>query len=302
MKKIFSIFGPTGIGKSSLAIELAKKIDGEIIGVDSRQIYNGIPIGTAQPDSSQLNEVPHHLIGIKKLSEKISAGEYVELIDNKIDKIIQKNKFPILCGGTGLYFKSLKDGIFEGSHTNEDIRSRLEKEYEIDKEKLFRSLQKIDPDYSNKVHINNKKRLIRALEVFETTGKPMSENFDALSKNSRYANDFYFVNLKMHNDLLHPRILKRIKCMIDDGMIDEVEEIIQRKINISHIDYIGFKEISSFLNKEISINEAIEKIFVRTRQYAKRQKKWFNVNAYDISFDLHEISKNDIVDKLIQIN
>ena len=302
MKKIFSIFGPTGIGKSSLAIELAKKIDCEIIGVDSRQIYNGIPIGTAQPDSSQLNEVPHHLIGFRKLNEKISAGEYVELIDNKIDKIIQKNKSPILCGGTGLYFKSLKDGIFEGSHTNEDIRSRLEKEYEIDKEKLFRLLQKIDPDYSNKVHINNKKRLIRALEVFETTGKPMSENFDASSKNSRYANDFYFVYLKMHNDFLHPRILKRIKCMIDDGMIHEVEEIIQRKINISHIDYIGFKEISSFLNKEISINEAIENIFVRTRQYAKRQKKWFNVNAYDNSFDLHEISKNDIVDKLIQIN
>ena len=302
MKKIFSIFGPTGIGKSSLAIELAKKIDGEIIGVDSRQIYNGIPIGTAQPDSSQLNEVPHHLIGFKKLNEKISAGEYVELIDNKIDEIIQKNKSPILCGGTGLYFKSLKDGIFEGSHTNEDIRSRLEKEYEIDKEKLFRSLQKIDPDYSKKVHINNKKRLIRALEVFETTGKPMSENFDASSKNSRYANNFYFVYLKMHSDFLHPRILKRIKCMIDDGMIHEVEEIIQRKINISHIDYIGFKEISSFLNKEISINEAIENIFVRTRQYAKRQKKWFNVNAYDNSFDLHEISKNDIVDKLIQIN
>jgi len=302
LKKIFSIFGPTGIGKSSLAIELAKKIDGEIIGVDSRQIYNGIPIGTAQPNSSQLNEVPHHLIGFRKLNEKISAGEYIELIDNKIDKIIQKNKSPILCGGTGLYFKSLKDGIFEGSHTNDDIRSRLEKEYEIDKEKLFRLLQKIDPDYSNKVHINNKKRLIRALEVFETTGKPMSKNFDASSKNSRYANDFYFVYLKMYNDLLHPRILKRIKCMIDDGMIDEVEEIIQRKINISHIDYIGFKEISSFLNKEISINEAIENIFVRTRQYAKRQKKWFNVNAYDISFDLHEISKNDIVDKLIQIN
>ena len=302
MKKIFSIFGPTGIGKSSLAIKLAKKIDGEIIGVDSRQIYNGIPIGTAQPNSSQLKEVSHHLIGFKKLDEKISAGEYIELIDNKIDKIIQKNKSPILCGGTGLYFKSLKDGIFEGSHTDEDIRSRLEQAYEIDKEKLFRSLQKIDPDYSNKVHINNKKRLIRALEVFETTGKPMSENFDASSKNSRYANDFYFVYLKMHNDLLHPRILKRIQYMIDDGMIDEVEEIIKHKINISHIDYIGFKEISSFLNKEISINEAIENIFVRTRQYAKRQKKWFNVNAYDISFDLHEISKNDIVDKLIQIN
>ena len=302
MKKIFSIFGPTGIGKSSLAIELAKKIDGEIIGVDSRQIYNGIPIGTAQPNTCQLKEVPHHLIGFKKLSERISAGEYIELIDRKVDEIIQKNKSAILCGGTGLYFKSLKEGIFEGSHTNENIRRRLEEKYEIDKEKLFKTLQKIDPDYSNKVHINNKKRLIRALEVYESTGKPMSKNFDSLSKNSRYANDYYFVYLKMNNDSLHPRILKRIKYMIDNGMIDEVDEIIKRKINISHINYIGFKEISSFIKKEISINEAIDNIFVRTRQYAKRQKKWFNMNNYDISFDLHEISKNDIVDKLIQIN
>ena len=302
MKKIFSIFGPTGIGKSSLAIQLDKKIDGEIIGVDSRQIYNGIPIGTAQPNPSQLKEVPHHLIGFKKLNERISAGEYIELIDEKIDEIILKNKSVVLCGGTGLYFKSLKEGIFQGSHTNEDIRNKLEEEYDIDKEKLFKTLQKIDPEYSNKVHINNKKRLIRALEVYETTGKPMSKNFDSLSKNSRYANDYYFVYLKMNNDLLHPRILNRIKCMIDDGMINEVEEIIKRKINISHINYIGFNEISSFINKEISINEAIEDIFVRTRQYAKRQKKWFNVNNYDISFDLHEISKNDIVDKLIQIN
>ena len=302
MKKIFSIFGPTGIGKSSLAIELAKKIDGEIIGVDSRQIYDGIPIGTAQPDSTQLNEISHHLIGFKNLREKISAGEYIELIDDKIYQILQKNKSPILCGGTGLYFKSLKEGIFEGSHTKEDIRSRLEEEYELDKEKLFKTLQKIDPDYSSKVHINNKKRLIRALEVFETTGKPMSKNFDSSYKNSRYANDYYFVYLNMNNDFLHPRILKRIKCMIDDGMINEVAEIIKRKIDISHINYIGFNEISSFIKKEISINEAIENIFVRTRQYAKRQKKWFNVNNYDISFDLREISKNDIVDKLIQIN
>ena len=302
MKKIFSIFGPTGIGKSSLAIELAKKIDGEIIGVDSRQIYNGISIGTAQPNTSQLNEVPHHLIGFKKLNERVSAGEYIELIDNKVDEIIQKNKSAILCGGTGLYFKSLKEGIFEGSHTNQDIRSRLEKEYVINKKKLLKKLQKIDPDYARKVHINNKKRLIRALEVYESTGKPMSKNFDSSSKNSRYANDLYFVYLKMNNDLLHPRILKRIKFMIDDGMINEVDKIIKRKIDISHIDYIGFKEISSLIKKEISINEAIENIFVRTRQYAKRQKKWFNVNNFDISFDLDEISKNDIVDKLIQIN
>ena len=302
MGKIFSIFGPTGLGKSSLAIELAKKINGEIIGVDSRQVYKGIPIGTAQPNSSQLNEVPHHLIGFKNLNEKISAGEYMKLIDKKIDQILLKNKTPILCGGTGLYFKTLKEGIFEGSHTNEEIRTRLEKEYDDDKQAIFEKLQKIDFNYSKIVHINNKKRLVRALEVFETTGKTMSENFDSSSLKSRYVDDYYFIYLTMHNDLLHPRIYKRIKIMIEDGMVDEVEKIIRNKIDISHIDYIGFKELASFLDKEISIDEAIERIFIRSRQYAKRQKKWFNANSFDEVFSLDDISSNDIVDKLIQIN
>ena len=302
MGKIFSIFGPTGLGKSSLAIELAKKINGEIIGVDSRQVYKGIPIGTAQPNSSQLNEVPHHLIGFKNLNEKISAGEYMKLIDKKIDQILLKNKSPILCGGTGLYFKTLKEGIFEGSHTNEEIRTRLEKEYDDDKQAIFEKLQKIDFNYSKIVHINNKKRLVRALEVFETTGKTMSENFDSSSLKSRYVDDYYFIYLTMHNDLLHPRIYKRIKIMIEDGMVDEVEKIIRNKIDISHIDYIGFKELASFLDKEISIDEAIERIFIRSRQYAKRQKKWFNANSFDEVFSLDDISSNDIVDKLIQIN
>ena len=302
MSKIFSFFGPTGIGKSSLAIELSKKINGEIIGVDSRQIYKGIPVGTAQPDASQLSEIPHHLIGFKNLNEKISAGEYIKLIDEKIDLILSKKKSPILCGGTGLYFKSLKEGIFEGSHTNEDIRTRLENEYDANKEALFRRLQKTDPDYSKIVHINNKKRLVRALEVFETTGKPMSKNFDSASLKSKYADNYHFIYLTMHNEFLHPRIYQRIKSMVEDGMINEVEKIIKDKIDISHIDYIGFKELSSFLKKEISMDEAIENIFIRTRQYAKRQNKWFNSNGYDQSFSLDGISTNDIVDKLVQIN
>ena len=302
MSKIFSFFGPTGIGKSSLAIELSKKINGEIIGVDSRQIYKGIPVGTAQPDASQLSEIPHHLIGFKNLNEKISAGEYIKLIDEKIDLILSKKKSPILCGGTGLYFKSLKEGIFEGSHTNEDIRTRLEDEYDANKEALFRRLQKTDPDYSKIVHINNKKRLVRALEVFETTGKPMSKNFDSASLKSKYADNYHFIYLTMHNEFLHPRIYQRIKSMVEDGMINEVEKIIKDKIDISHIDYIGFKELSSFLKKEISMDEAIENIFIRTRQYAKRQNKWFNSNGYDQSFSLDGISTNDIVDKLVQIN
>ena len=302
MRKIFSIFGPTGIGKSSLSIKLAKKINGEIIGVDSRQIYDGISIGTAQPSKKQLDEIPHHLIGFKKLNEKISSGEYLQLIDSKIDDIFSRGKSPILCGGTGLYFKSLIDGIFEGSHTNIEIRKKLEADYKKDKVKLYNKLKKIDPKYSEKVHINNKKRLVRALEIFETTGIPLSENFSLSVRKSKYVENYFFVYLSANNSFLHPRIEERLIEMFDNGMIEEVEFIMNEHIDISHIDYIGFREIKEYLENKISIDKAMEKIFIRTRQYAKRQNKWFNSNKYDLSFDIEKNTSNDIVDKLTQIN
>ena len=302
MRKIFSIFGPTGIGKSSLSIKLAKKINGEIIGVDSRQIYDGIAIGTAQPSKKQLDEIPHHLIGFKKLNEKISSGEYLQLIDFKIEDILSRGKSPILCGGTGLYFKSLIEGIFEGSHTNIEIRKKLEVDYEKDKVKLYKKLKKIDPKYSKKVHINNKKRLVRALEIFETTGISLSENFNLSAQKSKYVENYFFVYLNANNSFLHPRIEERLIQMFDNGMIEEVEFIVNAHIDISHIDYIGFREIKEYLENKISLDEAMEKIFIRTRQYAKKQNKWFNSNKYDFSFDFEKNTSNDIVDKLTQIN
>ena len=302
MRKIFSIFGPTGIGKSSLSIKLAKKINGEIIGVDSRQIYDGISIGTAQPSKKQLDEIPHHLIGFKKLNEKISSGEYLQLIDSKIEDIFSRGKSPILCGGTGLYFKSLIEGIFEGSHTNIEIRKKLEADYKKDKVKLYNKLKKIDPKYSEKVHINNKKRLVRALEIFETTGIPLSENFSLSARKSKYVENYFFVYLNANNSFLHPRIEERLIEMFDNGMIEEVEFIVNEHIDISHIDYIGFREIKEYLENKISIDEAMEKIFIRTRQYAKRQNKWFSSNKYDLSFNIEKNTSNDIVDKLTQIN
>jgi tRNA dimethylallyltransferase len=302
LRKIFSIFGPTGIGKSSLSIKLAKKINGEIIGVDSRQIYDGISIGTAQPSKKQLDEIPHHLIGFKKLNEKISSGEYLQLIDSKIEDIFSRGKSPILCGGTGLYFKSLIEGIFEGSHTNIEIRKKLEADYKKDKVKLYNKLKKIDPKYSEKVHINNKKRLVRALEIFETTGIPLSENFSLSARKSKYVENYFFVYLNANNSFLHPRIEERLIEMFDNGMIEEVEFIVNEHIDISHIDYIGFREIKEYLENKISIDEAMEKIFIRTRQYAKRQNKWFSSNKYDLSFSIEKNTSNDIVDKLTQIN
>ena len=191
LEKILTIAGPTASGKTDASIQLAERFNGEIIGVDSRQIYKSIPIGTAQPSKNQLKTIPHHLIAVKELGETISAGEYAKLVDKKIQLVLDKNKTAILCGGTGLYFKTLFEGIFSGSETNLDIRNRLDKEYDNNKEELYNKLQLIDPDYALKVHINNKKRLIRALELYELTGKSMTENFSLNNKKSEFYNKFF---------------------------------------------------------------------------------------------------------------
>ncbi len=301
LEKILTIAGPTASGKTDASIQLAERFNGEIIGVDSRQIYKSIPIGTAQPSKDQLETIPHHLIAVKELGETISAGEYAKFVDEKIQLVLNKNKTPILCGGTGLYFKTLFEGIFSGSETNLDIRNRLNKEYDNNKEKLYNKLQLIDSDYALKVHINNKKRLIRALELYELTGKSMTENFSLSNKKSEFYNKFFTIYLKMSRKILHERILKRTIFMVENGLIEEVKSVLDNNYNIEHLDYIGFDEIVSYLNSEISLDEAVEKIVIRTRQYAKRQLKWFDIQDFDLIINADNTNSNDIVDKVAQI-
>lgn len=301
MDKVFAISGPTSSGKTNLAIKLAQNIDGEVIGVDSRQIYKSIPIGTAQPSKKELDAIPHHLIGIKDLNEPISAGEYAKLVDEKIYEIIDRKKVPILCGGTGLYFKALFEGIFSESKTDLDVRKRLEKEYDIDKEVLYKKLESIDPNYALKVHINNKKRLIRALELYETTGKNMSDNFSSENEKSDFHDRFFTVYLKMSRPILQKRIVKRTNYMLENGLIEEVKNIIDKGYDVSQLDYIGFDEIASYLIANMSLEEACEKIIIRTRQYAKRQLKWFDAQEFNIVIDADDINSDDMVDKITQI-
>ena len=301
MDKVFAISGPTSSGKTDVAIKLAQKVDGEVIGVDSRQIYKSIPIGTAQPSKKELDAIPHHLIGIKDLNEPISAGEYAKLVDEKIYEIIDRKKVPILCGGTGLYFKALFEGIFSESKTDLDVRKRLEKEYDIDKEVLYKKLESIDPNYALKVHINNKKRLIRALELYETTGKNMSDNFSSENEKSDFHDRFFTVYLKMSRPILQKRIVKRTNYMLENGLIEEVKNIIDKGYDVSQLDYIGFDEIASYLITNMSLEEACEKIIIRTRQYAKRQLKWFDAQEFNIVIDADDINSDDMVDKITQI-
>ena len=303
MTNIFAIVGPTGIGKTSLSIKLAKKLNSEIIGLDSRQIYTMIPIGTAQPSTKDLNTIKHHLIGTKDLHETVSAGEFMELVDQKIVTILDKNKTPIICGGTGLYLKSLIEGIFIGSKTDSEIRAYIEKEYDNgNSDNLYKELVSIDPLYSKKVHPNNKRRLIRALEIYKITGKNMTENFKSDNKKSAFYKNINTVYLRMSRKSLESIIQKRTLSMIDKGMIKEVQYIKDHKYNIDHIDYIGYSEILSYLDKKISLEDVIEKIHIRTRQYAKRQMKWFDNQSFDYVFDMDNTSANDIVDKLVEIS
>ena len=303
MINFFTIVGPTGIGKTSLSIKLAKKLNSEIIGLDSRQIYKMIPIGTAQPSEQELSSIAHHLIGIKELSDTISAGEYVELVDKKIVEILDQKKIPILCGGTGLYLKSLVEGIFTGSQTDRSIRSFLEKEYDNGKsDALYKELFSIDPEYSKKVHPNNKRRLIRALEIYKITGKNMTDNFKSDNKKSNFYKNFHTVYLRMSRETLEKRIYQRTLSMVESGMIEEVKFIKDKCYDIKHIDYIGFSEISSYLDKEISRKDTIERIHIRTRQYAKRQMKWFDNQSFDNVFDMDTNNVNDIVDKLVEMS
>ena len=303
MTNIFAIVGPTGIGKTSLSIKLAKKLNSEIIGLDSRQIYKMIPIGTAQPSVKDLDTIKHHLIGTKDLHETVSAGEFMQMVDQKIVNILNKNKTPIICGGTGLYLKSLIEGIFMGSKTDPEIRTYIEREYDNgNSDNLYEQLVSIDPVYSKKVHPNNKRRLIRALEIYKITGKNMTENFKSDNKKSAFYKNINTVYLRMSRKSLESIIQKRTLSMIEEGMVNEVRYIKDHNYNIDHIDYIGFSEISSYLDKKISLEDVIEKIHIRTRQYAKRQMKWFDNQSFDHVFDMDNARVNDIVDKLVEIS
>ena len=303
MTNIFAIVGPTGIGKTNLSIKLAKKLNSEIIGLDSRQIYKMIPIGTAQPSAKDLDTIKHHLIGKKDLHETVSAGEFMQMVDQKIVNILDKNKTPIICGGTGLYLKSLIEGIFMGSKTNLEIRTDIEREYDNgNSDNLYEKLVSIDPVYSKKVHPNNKRRLIRALEIYKITGKNMTENFKSDNKKSAFYKNINTVYLRMSRKSLESIIHKRTLSMIEEGMVNEVQYVKDHNYNIDHIDYIGYSEISSYLDKKISLEYVIEKIHIRTRQYAKRQMKWFDNQSFDHVFDMDNARVNDIVDKLVEIS
>ena len=297
MKSIITIVGPTASGKTSLAIETSKLLDGEIISLDSRQIYKGMEIGTAQPTKIEQDISIHHLVGIRNPNQTIAAGEYAKLVKDKIAAIKLKGKLPIICGGSGLYYRVLKKGLFVGSSMDSSIRKKLEQSYEDNPRHLLDRLKKIDPKYAKIVHLNNKKRMVRALEIYKITGKPPSEHYKKQKKSiNENILKLYTIFLFWERKALIKRIAKRTKEMLKNGWIKEVENLIRKEATyqsaLPALNSIGYTQIRKYLMGKLSYDEMEEIIIIKTRQFARRQSQWFSKEKIDLLIEMDSISNS----------
>ncbi|MBO5338810.1 MAG: tRNA (adenosine(37)-N6)-dimethylallyltransferase MiaA [Clostridia bacterium] len=278
---IIAIVGPTAVGKTKLAIELAKKYNGEIISCDSMQIYRKMDIGTAKPTKEELASVPHHLIDIREPDENFSCADYQILAKNIINDIIKRGKTPIFCGGTGLYLDSVIE-IPTFSETAKDDCYRCELEAfakENGNEALHDLLKKIDPESAEAIHPNNQKRVIRALEIYKSTGKTKSElDKESKSIKPQYNSTVFFLNCK-DRDLLYKRIEERVDVMLNEGLLNEARRLYEGGfLNAEYTSFgaIGYKEFIPYFDGTSSFEDCVDELKKATRHYAKRQLTWFS--------------------------
>lgn len=274
--KVIVICGPTASGKTSLSISLAKKINGEIVSCDSMQIYKEMDIGSAKPTVEEMQEIKHYLVDFVSPEKRYSVSEYKEDASKAIEEIINKGKTPIIVGGTGLYLNSLIYNIqYNEMEVDLNYRRELEKEAEeYGLEVLYNRAKEIDPEAMEKVSANDKKRFTRVLEIYNATGRNKTE----LEKKSRKEVPYNYLifGINMERSILYDRINKRVDIMLEQGLIEEVKNLINKYSNMpTAMQGLGYKEVKEFLDGNISKEEMIEKIKMETRRYAKRQITWF---------------------------
>lgn len=278
MQKVVVICGPTASGKTALSIELAKRINGEIVSADSMQIYDEMNIGTAKPDQEEMQGIKHYLIGNIKPTKRYSVSEFKKDAISAIKEIISKEKMPIVVGGTGLYVNSLVYGIdYPEIQTNLEYRKELEK---IVEEKglqyLFEKAVEIDKEAMKNISPNDKKRILRVLEIYKETGKTKTE-LERESRKNGIPYDYKIFAINMPREILYDRINRRVDIMIEKGLIYEVSSLYEKygESLLTSMQAIGYKEVVEFLKGNCTKEEMIEKIKMETRRYAKRQLTWF---------------------------
>lgn len=286
--KVIVIGGPTASGKTSLSIELAKKINGEIISSDSMQIYKDMTIGTAKPTVEEMDGIPHHLLDFVSPDERYSVADFKRDAESVIEEILSKKKNPIVVGGTGLYIDSLVYGIeYPDIELDDEYRKKLMQEADTEEGliNLYNKAKKIDPEAIRKISPNDKKRITRILEVYNATGKTKTE-LEKISRINGVKYDYKVFAINMDREKLYDRINLRVDIMLEQGLIDEVENLVKKYSNFpTAMQGLGYKEVVEFLNKEISKEEMIDKIKQESRRYAKRQLTWFRKNKEIIWLD-----------------
>ena len=290
--KIILIYGPTASGKSEFALKLAKKVNGEIINADSMQVYKELKILSARPSPKDYQKIKHHLYGFQSVKKKFSTGDWLKLVNKKILEIKKRKKVPILVGGTGLYFKALTDGMVSIPNIPNKLREKIRLLHKkIGSKKFFLKLIKIDPLAKNQINASDTQRSIRAYEIKLFTKKSMYEWFKN-TKSDYEKKDFYKIYIDFPRKELLERISNRAEQMIKKGAITEVKKFIKFKVNRSKSAQkaIGISEIREHLRKKTEIADMIDKISIKTRQYAKRQSTWGRSNM----FDWNRISPNNL--------
>ena len=278
---VIAIVGATASGKTAYAIELAKKIDGEIVSADSRYVYKGFDIGTAKPTKEEQEGIPHHLIDIVEPEFEYSAGLYKKDASKIIQEIHSRGKTPIVTGGTGLYIDILlKNYDLPQIEANHSLRDELK---QLDTEELFAKLKKMDTEASEIIDQNDRKKIIRAIEIIQATGKPLKETRGI--EESPYTIEW--IGKNHDRKTLYARIDKRVDIMLEMGLIDETKNLLKKHGSIPNlVNTIGYREITSYLNGNCSLEEATELLKKNTRNYAKRQLTWFRRNE-EIKWDIY---------------
>ena len=299
--KIILIAGPTSSGKSNFAIKIAKQINGEIINADSMQVYKQLKILTARPKKEDLNKAKHHLYGFIDVKKNYSTGEWLKILLKKIKDIKKNNKIPIVVGGTGLYFKALTDGLVKIPNVPARVRNKVRLvQKKLGQKNFYKKLLKLDPLVKNKIEKNDIQRSIRAYEIKDYTKVSIISWFQKTRKHIS-SDEFVKFYIDYPRELLINRINSRVDSMFEEGAIDEVRRFRKLKVNKENSSnkVIGIKEISNFLDKQCSLEQAKELIAIKTRQYAKRQatwargqmKSWQKINPKGLNITLKKLQK-----------
>lgn len=277
---IIAVVGPTASGKTSLSIEIAKRFNGQVVSADSMQIYEKMNIATAKPTDDEKQGIPHHLIGFQPIDKKFSVAEYVQLANECIHKIHSAGDLPVIAGGTGLYVDSLLQNIqFSKEESNTEIREELTEMFdEKGAEFMLNWLREIDPETANRLHLNDKSRIIRALEIYKLTGKTLTEQ-KVLSRLEDSPYDVLYIGINYRDrNVLYDRINLRVDLMLKNGLLEEAEEFYNIPADKTACQAIGYKELAPYFRGDLALEDCVQKLKLETRHYAKRQLTWFRKN------------------------